>query len=213
MTGETVGTAQHLDGLPTAKRSLGWLKWSLVPLGVLAFVLALIGYRRALPDAATTDAPFYVLNLLALNYSSPPDAPPAELDIARFLVHVVAAGAAVVAAFTLLQNRRDRWTVGRMRGHVVVAGNSQLVPDLAINYRRVSKSAPSEGVRARPAGYRHDEPPASSRHQGGRRELLSDSEKEYDLDTARLLPSHLAAVGLMAVRGSTSGSGVPSTSC
>jgi len=141
MTGETVGTAQHLDGLPTAKRSLGWLKWSLVPLGVLAFVLALIGYRRALPDAATTDAPFYVLNLLALNYSSPPDAPPAELDIARFLVHVVAAGAAVVAAFTLLQNRRDRWTVGRMRGHVVVAGNSQLVPDLAINYRRVSKSA------------------------------------------------------------------------
>ena len=125
------------------KRSRGWLwwlKWSLVPLGVLAFVLALIGYRRALPDAAATDAPFYALNLLALNYSSPPDSPPAELDIARFLVHVVAAGAAVVAAFTLLQNRRDRWTVGRMRGHVVVAGDSQLVPDLAINYHRVSTS-------------------------------------------------------------------------
>lgn len=119
---------------------LWWLKWSLVPLGVLAFVLALSGYRRALPDGAATDAPFYALNLLALNYSSPPGSPPVELDVARFLVHVVAAGAAVVAVFALLQNRRDRWTVGRMRGHVVVAGDSHLVPDLAINYHRVSTS-------------------------------------------------------------------------
>ena len=42
---------------------------------------------------------------------------------------------------------------------------------------------------------------------------LSDGEKAYDLNTERPLPLYLAAVGLLAVRGSASGGEVPSTSC
>ena len=129
------GVKQWIDR-SVSMRSL----WPYVAGAALAVILAGVGYSSYLPDATPADAVFHALNLLTLSFRVVEGAAvPWTLQVARFLVHFVAAAALWVTVTTLLRRQVDRRRAAGWGEHVAVLGGSATAIDLAATYHGTTK--------------------------------------------------------------------------
>lgn len=114
--------------------------WPYVVGAIIAVVLAAIGYVDYLPDASALDVTFHAINMLTLNFRVVEGvAVPWTLQIARFLVHIVAAAALGVTVTTLLRRGNDRRRAKGWGDHVVIMGSDETAVELATAYHDTSK--------------------------------------------------------------------------
>lgn len=202
-----------MDDGDTARPFGGPLRWILL-LGAANLVLATIGYARYLPEGRFSDAAFYALNLMFLNYHAVEGQPiPLTLDIARFAAHVLFGAAVVAALVALLRDRVDRWYAGRARDQVVVIGGGELARDLAVAYRTAPRptrgrrpvalvGAP-DGVRARLRAHGIRLVPDADEQQlsrivgRARRTIVAGGDDDATLRWATQLPPTTGAVHLV----------------
>jgi voltage-gated potassium channel Kch len=124
---------EKLERLPSravvARRIAGFWRrhgWLIIRAAwVVALVLGLIGFAMdAPPGSRPTDIAYRTLQLIAMNSGDVKDAS-LPLDVARFLIPILAALTAITALLSLF---RDRWQEFLLRGwhnHIVICGLSR----------------------------------------------------------------------------------------
>lgn len=120
-----------------------WLqkyKWWVigVALYLIIFVLAVIGFTGQ--HKSLSNAIFYTLQMIALNYGDFADPIPVELQIARFSLPLIAAGALLTALLAevyehVIKLRRRSW-----HDQIVICGLGEKGRSLALSYLGKSKS-------------------------------------------------------------------------
>ncbi len=149
------GTERHPEGRPAAARVLRcWrahrraITWCLIVMAMFAaVVLGIIGFQKNLAaveperEYSFTTLVFMVLQLFVLNSGTAPEPVPWELEIARALAVLAAAGTVLKAVIVVFRQQWEAFYLRFVRNHVVVCGLDQkgrrLVHDLLDAGQRV----------------------------------------------------------------------------
>jgi hypothetical protein len=110
---------------------------SLVIVAAIVLGFGIWGYAQYLPEATGWDVVFHTLNLFALSFRHVEGlVVPWPLEVARFLVHILAGYAIALAVYALARRQLERRRAIGWDGHVVVVGSGHVARQLARNYRR-----------------------------------------------------------------------------
>lgn len=104
-------------------------------LGLLTFVLGLIGFKQAKANSGFSwlDIVYSTLQLFSLGAGVPGGQKPLPLEIARFLAPLITISAALKVVTILIHNRIQMLRVGRFKNHSVICGLGEKGKRLALD--------------------------------------------------------------------------------
>jgi hypothetical protein len=136
------------------------LHWPVIlMLAGVGICLGLVGFHRYWLARGVSldfwDNVYYTLQLLTINSGDVALPRPWQLDIARFIMPVAAAGAVLKTMALVFQDRLRLFRVGRMRDHVVICGLGRMGLELVRDFSRegdrvvgIERDAAADSIRA-----------------------------------------------------------------